>query len=241
MSIKKWYKHQQFIPRWYSVFIHPYYFIRKSLYSLIKLSANEIDGESLLDFGCGSKPYRDLFNVTEYIGIDILNEAHTHENEAIDVFFDGVNIPFEDNRFDIFLASEVLEHVFEPETVVKELFRVLKPNGKGIISTPFLWNEHEIPYDYARYTKYGISHLFKKHGFEVSKCTLSNGFLEAWLQLGIVYIYQSFQTKNKYLNILITMLLISPINIFSLILISLFPKRSDMYNNVVLIVKKPEL
>ena len=53
-----------------------------------------------MDFGCGSKPYKSLFNVEEYLGVDYYNEGHPHENEQIDVFYDGKNLPFPDNYFD---------------------------------------------------------------------------------------------------------------------------------------------
>ena len=61
----------------------------------------------VLDFGCGKKPYQSLFtNAEEYIGVDYEGEGHSHQNETIDVFYDGKKIPFENNTFDnIFVAK----------------------------------------------------------------------------------------------------------------------------------------
>ena len=69
---------------------HPLYFIRKGLFRKISLYAPQLKGK-LLDFGCGEKPYQSLFtNVTEYIGLDYNGEGHDHQNEAVDVYYDGV-------------------------------------------------------------------------------------------------------------------------------------------------------
>ncbi|MFM7912232.1 MAG: hypothetical protein ACKO9W_08600, partial [Bacteroidota bacterium] len=109
---KAWYKAQQFRPRWYSVLINPFYIIRRDLYRTLSGMASEFRGGSMLDFGCGAKPYQHLFDVKEYIGLDMENPGHPHLTEEVDVFYDGKTIPFEAHRFDYALASEVLEHVF---------------------------------------------------------------------------------------------------------------------------------
>jgi ubiquinone/menaquinone biosynthesis C-methylase UbiE len=105
---------------------HPYYFIRRGILSGIRKFAPELNGK-LLDFGCGSKPYRSLFNVTEYIGLDFPNPGHDHSKEDIDVLYDGKKIPFPDNYFDAVLCSEVFEHIFNLDGTVGEINRVLRP------------------------------------------------------------------------------------------------------------------
>ena len=65
---------------------HPMYFIRKGLFNKISLYSPQLSGR-LLDFGCGAKPYKDLFtSVSEYIGLDYASEGHSHADENIDVF-----------------------------------------------------------------------------------------------------------------------------------------------------------
>ena len=79
---------------------HPYYFIRKNLYRKIGEYADQLRGD-LLDFGCGSKPYKSLFRqAASYTGIDFENPGHPHINEQIDYFYDGKRLPFEGGRFD---------------------------------------------------------------------------------------------------------------------------------------------
>jgi len=87
-KLKKINHKEQFNPGLLGVFISAGYFIKKGIYDGVKRNAPRLKGR-LLDFGCGNKPYRQLFNVDEYIGIDIENVAHDHSNENIDVFYDG--------------------------------------------------------------------------------------------------------------------------------------------------------
>lgn len=158
---------QRFHPHWLlGAIVNDFFITRVGLLDFISSNAHEIKGR-ILDVGCGEKPYANLFAATEYIGIDIAQSGHDHTRSNIDIFYDGLNIPFEDNSFDSIICFEVLEHVFEPEKIIQEMYRVLKPGGKLILTTPFIWNEHEIPYDYGRYTYFGLKHLFTKNRFTV--------------------------------------------------------------------------
>ena len=90
----------------------------------------------LLDVGCGAKPYSLLFSpmVEEYIGLDLLSTLH--EAEQADVYANAMALPFQSTFFDMVLCTEVLEHVPNPPRVVDELFRILKPNGYLLLTTP---------------------------------------------------------------------------------------------------------
>src|SRR5438128_2576758 len=85
---------------------YPAYLTRNRLLKYIAAYTPELKG-LLMDFGCGSKPYRPLFEVDKYIGIDFENPGHPHLNEQIDVFYDGKKIPFQDDYFDAVFSSEV--------------------------------------------------------------------------------------------------------------------------------------
>ena len=74
---------------------------------------------------------------------------------------------FQDNELDIVICSEVLEHLEDYNKAIQEIHRVLKPGGKGIISMPFITSEHEEPFDFRRFTSFGIKSEFKKAGFEL--------------------------------------------------------------------------
>ena len=237
-SITNLLRKQSFQPGFPAIFLNPFYFIRRPLFLNIKKLAPQLSGR-LLDFGCGRKPYENLFKVHEYIGVDMEDTGHEHKNSKIDVYYDGKNIPFPDESFDAVFCSEVFEHVFNLEEIITEINRVTKRNGRILITVPFSWNEHEIPYDFARYTSFGITHLLEKNGFEVKEFRKSGNFVRVNFQLWALYFYNIINTKNAVINFALRMLFIIPINVIGNILAPLFPVNKSMYfNNVVLAVKK---
>jgi SAM-dependent methyltransferase len=234
--ILKYIHFQSFQPSFISLLINPFYLIRRSLYLNIKDLAPKLEGK-LLDFGCGRKPYENLFSVREYIGIDIIVSGHNHGNSKVDVYYDGTTIPFDDHSFDSLFCSEVLEHVFNPDEVLTEISRVLKLQALAIITIPFCWNEHEIPFDYGRYTSYGIKYLLEKHGFQIIELRKSGNFIRVIWQMMNLYIYELFKNL-KLPGLMFSLLLIVPLNILSLIIIPLFPKNKTLYYNNIILAKK---
>lgn len=223
---------------------HPFYFVRKGLYNAIKKYAGELQG-SLMDFGCGSKPYISLFKTAEYIGVDYHGEGHNHENEEIDVFYDGKKIPFPDGRFNAVFTSEVFEHLFNLEEILPELHRVMKPGGKMLITCPFVWNEHEIPNDYARYTRFALAHLLEKHGFNILKIDKSGTFVTTIFQMIVVYNRQyilplfGFLFRFPPTRFIFKFIFIFMVNLTGVIMNAILPAKQDFYqNNIVLAEKK---
>lgn len=94
----------------------------------------------------------------------------------IDYVCDLGSIPVEDNRYDLVVCTQVLEHVPDPGSVLRELFRVLKPNGCLWLTAPFFFAEHMQPYDFYRYTQYGLRHLITSSGFQVEKLERLDGY-----------------------------------------------------------------
>lgn len=225
-----------FNPKLIGFFINPFFIIRRGLYKGIKENAPFLTGR-LLDFGCGSKPYRDLFEVEEYVGLDIEESGHNLRNELIDVYYNGEEIPSDNNSFDCIFSSEVFEHVFELDLILKEIHRVCKPNGYLLITVPFVWNEHEIPYDYGRYTSFGIKFLLEKTGFEIIKQTKTTNYVETIFQMWNAYVYQHI-LKNKYIQILLNPIIITPVMLIGIILSKLLPKNNHFYHNNIVLAKK---
>jgi ubiquinone/menaquinone biosynthesis C-methylase UbiE len=215
------------------------YIIRNGLYNAIKNNACIFKGK-MLDFGCGSKPYRYLFsNIVEYIGLDYHNEGHPHDCEEIDVYYDGITIPFNDNSFDCILSSEVFEHIFNINEVLDELSRVLKKDGVILITCPFVWNLHEIPNDYARYTPYALIDIFEKKGFEIIKNERIGNYITTLGQLKIIYFTNNILPKLGILNnIYIKAIIVLYYNIVINLKSRILPSKNDFYLSNLLIAKK---
>lgn len=59
-----------------------------------------------------------------------------------EIFGDALHLPFSNQRLDAVTCSQVLEHGNQPEQVIREIYRILKTNGEGIISVPFIYKVH---------------------------------------------------------------------------------------------------
>ena len=223
---------------------HPMYFIRKGLFNKISLYSPQLSGR-LLDFGCGAKPYKDLFtSVSEYIGLDYASEGHSHADENIDFFYDGKTIPFPDNSFDSVFSSEVFEHVFSLQEILPEISRIIKPGGKLLVTCPFAWEEHEIPVDYARYTRFALQDMLEKNGFIVRITDKNGHFVMALHQLFVVYLNYSWIDKVWGLSRIplfkkiVRQVLVPLLNYAFLLFEPIWPKSDKMYLNTIILAEK---
>ena len=223
--------------KYIALFTNPAFFVRKNLYYGIKSFAPAMKGK-VLDFGCGAKPYQQLFNrCTKYIGCDVEISGHDHSNEVIDKYYDGKHLPFENEYFDSVFSSEVFEHVENLEEIMLELNRVVKKGGYMLVTVPFIWKEHEVPYDYRRFTSFGIKKFLTDYGFEIIECKKLTSSFEAISQLRISYIREIVNdiTKNRTVRIICQRIIITPMIIMSIILGTLFPQKDNLYiDNIVL-------
>lgn len=118
----------------------------------------------LLDVGCGRRPYEKTYfsNAESYLGTDYLTDR-----SKPDVVASAEKLPFDGQSFDTVTSTEVLEHVPDPLRALKEMHRVLKPEGYLILSVPMHWPRHEQPYDYWRFTYDGLLHLLHESDFKL--------------------------------------------------------------------------
>ena len=235
LKLKKSILKQDFYPTFLGLFVNPFYFARKGLLQHIAKLAPQVHGRTL-DVGCGTKPYQRYCNASEYISLEI---ERTGKNA--DVYYDGKVFPFRDGEFDSILTTQVLEHVFNPNEFLIETNRVLKEGGILLLSVPFLWDEHEQPFDYARYSSFGIDHLLTCHGFEVIEHRKSMSDVRVIFQMINAYIYKKTMTHNPWLNLLTTLVLMTPFNLLGEVLHGFCPHNTDLYLDNIVLARKTQL
>lgn len=175
------------------------YLIRSGILKHIVKNADHFRGV-LLDVGCGQMPYKELLtssttNVTNYIGLDI-SDNPVHKNNPDIVWIDG-QIPLDEESVDCVICTEVLEHCPDPEKVIHEMYRVLKPSGHLFFTIPFLWPLHEVPYDEYRYTPFSIERLLKSSGFINLRIEALGGWNASLAQMLGLWVRRSPMSKRK--------------------------------------------
>lgn len=163
----------------------------------------------LLNAGCGDITYEFIYK--NWVDNLVLYDwpQTVHNKDSIDLFGSVMELPFADNVFDVVLCTEVLEHIPEPQKTLSEFFRVLKPTGHVILSVPFIYQMHEQPYDFFRYTYYGLRYLLEKSGFLIISCeargeilAVNIYFLEKFVERIISKIFGSAFSKKINFRIL---------------------------------------
>lgn len=213
-----------FRPPWWGIIGNPYFIARRGLYCSIKKYANTKKEKKLkiLDIGCGDKPYQLLFNDAEYIGIDITGGGHLDTAKQVDEYFDGKTIPMPDESFDIVICTQVLEHVEDSENLLMECHRVLKKDGELFLTMPFVWNEHETPFDFRRFTRYGHEQIFGKAKLTITSIESTTGVFRVCGQILSAFIFETLAGKWILLKFLVSLLLCFPIQAVSIILDAIF-------------------
>lgn len=131
---------------------------------------------TLYDLGCGESPYREFFlqYAEEYVGVDWSGSYHdTKADLAADL---NQALPLPSEIAGTVVSLSVLEHLSEPQMMLNEAYRVLIPGGAMILQVPWQWWIHEAPYDFFRYTPYGLKYMFEKAGFADVRVEPQAGF-----------------------------------------------------------------
>jgi SAM-dependent methyltransferase len=150
----------------------------KFLFHDIKDAIANYSKGSVLDIGCGNKPYEPLFkHCSDYTGCDISQSSERN----VDIICPSTDIPLQDNSYDTVFSTQVLEHVEDHLKMLQEAYRLLRPGGYIILSAPMAWEHHETPYDFFRFTRYGLTYLFEKVGFNIKYIKANGG---KWALLG---------------------------------------------------------
>ena len=133
------------------------------------------------DLGCGVRPYEhDIMQYADrYVGVDWSNTLHGLSAEIVADL--NQPLPIECSVANTVVSFQVIEHLSEPQTMINEAYRILQVGGRAFISVPFQWWIHEAPYDYFRYTRYGLEHMLTKAGFVDIQVEAVTGFWVMWV------------------------------------------------------------
>lgn len=236
--LKTYYFRQVMHPGVLGILTNPFYFARRGLLLGIREFASQVHGR-VLDVGCGNRPYEQLFDASEYVGLE-LDTPENRLTKTADVYYSGTVFPFEPNSFDSVVCNQVFEHIFEPEAFLREIGRVLKNQGRLLLTVPFVWDEHEQPRDFGRYSSFGLRALLSRNGFEVLELRKTVDDIRVIFQMLNAYIFKKTCVRNPYLSLLLTLILIAPFNLAGTVLSWLTPSNGDLYlDNVVLARKIP--
>lgn len=162
---------------------------------------SQIHGD-MLDVGCGDKPYRDIFqNITSYTGCDYLtitkevgavNKARLH---SVDVIADASFLPFHSGSFDAVLSTQLIEHLQNPWLFFSEVGRILRPSGLFIITFPLFNPIHEEPYDFFRFTEFGVGEMCSRSNMAIKQVVKMGG---GWLTVGYLMRHFLYKSSGKH-------------------------------------------
>jgi len=133
-------------------------------------------GETILDAGCGENRFRALFARCRCWGYDRGIGDARWDYGRIDIRGALEALAVRPAALDGAICLVVLEHLPHPDRFLAELSRALKPGGELLLAVPLLWEVHQRPHDYFRFTRPGIALLLEEAGFEIVRCEPMGGF-----------------------------------------------------------------
>jgi SAM-dependent methyltransferase len=136
-------------------------------------------------------------------------------------------------------CSQVFEHVFTPETFMSEIYRVLCPGGRLLLTVPFASDEHEQPHDFARYASLGLRALLERAGFEVAEQRKSVAGSRALLQLWCAHLCKITRSDNRGLNFFAQLVVIAPFSLAGILPHWAGPNNADFYLDSIVLARKP--
>lgn len=199
----------------------------------------------ILDIGCADRWLESVLPAgCHYVGLDYPPTGAALYHAKPDVFADAAALPFPAGSFDTVVLFEVLEHVERPRQALMEAARILKSQGRLLLTMPFLYPIHDEPHDYQRYTKYGLAREADRAGLRIEQITPVLGSAEtAGLTLCLALAGMLVAAMEKRaLSILLLPLIVSLvplINVFAWLAGRLLPSWPALTSGYQLVATKP--
>ncbi len=183
----------------------PYALVETLLARQIVTFSEHVTGRAI-DLGCGDFRFSRLLRprLSELVGVDnwVAGRYHSRLPEGVRFFYASAErTPFADRSFDTAICTEVLEHAREPERVVAECVRILRPGGVALVSVPFAFFVHGAPNDFRRYTIYGLERLLEGAGLDVVEYSLVGGtFLTIGNHLATYFGFRPWRALRRWFS-----------------------------------------
>lgn len=138
---------------------------RRTILDFVRKAASSLPaGTRIADVGAGDSPYRELFEHCDYLAVDWDQSVHSGASR-VDVVSAADHIALPAKSVDAALLTQVLEHVPDPQAVLQDVHRILRVDGRVYLTVPLIWELHELPHDYYRYTPASLRLLLENTGF----------------------------------------------------------------------------
>lgn len=152
----------------------------------------------VLDAGAGELRHAAQFSHARYVALDRCIGDVRWNYRAVDICGDVTDLPLVAESMDRILCVVTLEHVEEPAAAILEFARVLKRGGKLYLVTPLMWEEHQVPHDYFRFTSWGLRSILRRGGLEVERIDPIGGFFWMYGRRS-VHVASFFQSSWKWI------------------------------------------
>lgn len=163
----------------------------------------------VLDCGCGRVPFYEMYKPNSSSITCVDWQLSPHETNHIDDAMDlNEGLGYDDDKYDGIILTDVLEHIHQPANLIKDIYRTLRPNGKVVVGVPFLYNVHEAPHDFFRYTEFQLRRMFEEQGFKVLELNPYGGYFESLFNMiqkfrpGSYWFYRATDLIRKGLMLL---------------------------------------
>ena len=130
----------------------------------------------VLDAGAGEGQYARHFARQRYCGVDLAVGDTAWDYSRLDAIADLTALPFRTGAFDAVLHIVTIEHLREPGSALAEMARVAAPGASLLVAAPHEWEVHQAPHDYFRFTRYGLTYLLEKAGWEAIEVRAAGGY-----------------------------------------------------------------
>lgn len=161
------------------------------------------------DLGAGAASYKRwcLESECRYTSVDWSGSMHEGEIDVIANLNEP--LPIRSESTDTILCFSVLEHLHDPENILHEASRILRPDGWLLLQVPWQWWIHEEPHDFFRYTPFALRRMLEKNGFDAINVEAQGGVFST-IALKINYFSLRFVKGSKFSRLILRALLWLP-------------------------------